>query len=177
LKEQNIDFLLIERYQNGDLTAFTALFQKYYPVVYRILILKGVPATEAEDLTSEIFIKLIPSLKKYRFEKPFHHFLNRVIRNRVFDYFRKEKVSLRHFSIEESIDLSSPIDSFELEEIIATCLRQIKNLTRRAMILLWIEGYKRHQIAEVLKLPIGSVHSGLERSKADFRKCIEDKIK
>jgi RNA polymerase sigma-70 factor (ECF subfamily) len=175
--EQNTDFLLIERYQQGDRSAFTVLFQKYYPIVYRLIVLKGIPATEAEDLTSEIFIKLISSLKKYRFIKPFDHFLHRVVRNRIFDYFRKVRVDSRLFSIQESIESSGMVELFELEEIIENCLRKIKSITRRAIILLWMEGYKRHQIAEMLRLPIGSVHSSLERGRTDFRKCIEDKLR
>jgi RNA polymerase sigma-70 factor (ECF subfamily) len=177
LTEQNEDFLLIQRYQQDDRTAFKELFQKYYPQVYRIIILKGIPAVEAEDLTSEIFIKLIPSLKKYRMEKPFEHFLHRVVRNHLLDYFRKYKSDSYNFYIYESFESNSAAEFIELEEIVENCLEKIKNLTRRAIILLWIEGYKRHQIAETLKLPIGSVHSSLERGKADLRKCVKEKLK
>lgn len=171
------DFTLIRRYQQGDDRAFSDLFLKYYPMVYRIFVMKGIPPIEAEDLTSEIFIKLIDALTNYCFDKPFEHYLRRIIRNKIFDFYRKKQVEWYLVDIQYLLATSSnQPGQFELEEIINLCLQQIKSLTRRAIFQLWLEGYKRKQIAESLKLPLGTVHSNLERGKDRFRNCIRDKL-
>ncbi|MCI0493839.1 sigma-70 family RNA polymerase sigma factor, partial [candidate division KSB1 bacterium] len=91
-KDDQNDFDLIRDYQQGAEQAFTDLFLKYYPLVYKIFIMKGIPQAEAEDLTAEIFVKLIEALKTYRFEKPFQHYLRRIVRNRLFDFYRAKKI-------------------------------------------------------------------------------------
>lgn len=171
------DFELIRKYQRGEERAFTELFLKYYPLVYKIFIMKGLPQAEAEDLTTEIFIKLIEALKTYQLEKPFQHYLRRVVRNRLFDFYRAKKIEWVPLELQPSL-LSKSLagEDFDLQEIINHCLQQIKSLIRRAIILSWLEGYKRNQIAELLNLPIGTVHSNLERGKQDFRNCIQENL-
>lgn len=176
IDDQN-DFDLIRNYQQGAEQGFSELFLKYYPLVYKIFIIKGIPQAEAEDLTSEIFIKLIEALKTYRFEKPFPHYLRRVVRNRLFDFYRAKKIEWLPLELELSLKLkSSSGEEFDLQEIVDHCLQQIKSLIRRAIILSWLEGYKRRQIAELLQLPIGTVHSNLERGKQDFRNCVQAQL-
>ena len=176
-KNKEDDFALIRHYQQGDDRAFSELFHKFYPHVYQTFIMKGIPQTEAEDFTSEIFIKLLDALKNYRFEKPFEHYLRRIVRNKIFDFYRKKQIEWYLLDLQYSVATNSNyIEQAELEEIINLCLQQIKSLTRRAIILLWLEGYKRRQIAETLTLPLGTVHSNLERGKDDFRNCIRDKL-
>lgn len=171
------DYELIRRYQEGQERAFTELFLKYYPLVYKLFAMKGIPRAEAEDLTAEIFVKLIEALKTYRFEKPFQHYLQRVVRNRLFDYYRARKIEWLPLELELSLKLRSSCDEkFDLQQIIDHCLQQIKSLIRRAIILAWLEGYRRRQIAELLNLPIGTVHSNLERGKKQFRDCVQENL-
>ena len=170
------DFQLIRDYQDGDDLAFTTLFRKYYPLVLKAILSKGISPENAKDCTADIFIKLIDSLKKYRFEKSFTHFLRRVIRNKLYDYYRQNELNAQPMEFLE-FKIKVPFDdSFIVEEIIQTCLRKIKSVQRRAIISLWIEGYKRSQIAEILSLPIGTVHSNLERGKSAFQKCVQDNL-
>jgi len=171
------DFDLIQKYQRGEEQAYSNLFLKYYPLVYKIFSMKGIPQAEAEDLTAEIFIKLIEALKIYRFEQPFQHYLRRVVRNRLFDFYRAKKIEWLPLELELSLNMKSPAgEEFDLQDIIDHCLQQIKSLIRRTIILSWLEGYKRKQIAELLQLPIGTVHSNLERGKQDFRNCVQREL-
>lgn len=172
------DFEFILKYQQGDEGAFSELFRKYYPLVYRILVMKGVPQIDAEDFTQEIFIKLVNALKTYRFEKPFENYLRRIVRNKVFDFHRKKQVEWYPLDLQQLlIHQINYLKQSELEEIIEQCLQKIKSLTRRAIVLHWLKGYKRQQMAETLSLPLGTVHSNLERGKVDFRKCVQDKLR
>lgn len=171
------DYDLIRSYQQGSEQAFSDLFLKYYPLVYKIFIMKGVPQLEAEDLTAEIFIKLSEALKTYRFEQPFQHYLRRVVRNRLFDFYRTKKIDWLPLEMVITFKLKASADEeFHLQGIIDHCLKQIKSLVRRAIILAWLQGYKRRQIAELLQLPIGTVHSNLERGKEDFRECVRREL-
>ena len=175
--ETEEDYNLIREYQEGKEKAFTQLFTKYYPLIFVFLKNKGIPDIEAEDYTAEIFIKLIDALKTFRFEKPFENFLSRIVRNKIFDYYRKKKIEFCSLTIEIATETQLELfEITEIEEIINFCLNQIKSQIRRAIILSWLEGYTRKQIADLLELPIGTVHSNLERGKVNFKNCIKGKL-
>jgi len=176
-REKEEDYNLIRQYQAGDEKAFAQLFKKYYTFIFCLLKNKGIPETEAEDYTAEIFIKLIDALKIFQFDKPFENFLHRIVRNKIIDFYRKKKLEICSLTIELAAEMHSDFpDISEIEEIIDLCLRQIKSHIRRAIILSWLEGYTRKQIAQLLSLPIGTVHSNLERGKVNFKNCIKEKL-
>ena len=172
------DFELIELYQQDDEEGFSELFKRYYPIVFKTLTAKNFSPENAEDMTSEIFIKLIDSLKSYKFEKPFEHYLRRVVRNKIFDFYRKKQIDTKFYNFEFLI--TKQVDNLsyaELEEIINLCLVRIQNLLRRTITVLWLEGFRRRQIAEQLNISIGTVHSNLERVKPDFKNCIKENLR
>ena len=171
------NFGLIQKYQQGDEKAFSELFYKFYPFVFNTLIAKGIPKTDAEDTTAEIFIKLAESLKNYHFEKPLEHYLRRIVRNKIFDYYRSQRIKWYPLIVENLVSTETGnFEIAEIEEIINQCLQKITNLTRRAIILSWLEGYTRKQISVMLNLPIGTIHSNLERGKTVFKQCIQGKL-
>ncbi|MBN1154360.1 sigma-70 family RNA polymerase sigma factor [candidate division KSB1 bacterium] len=172
------DLKLIHDYQNGNEDAFTLLFHKYYPIVCKIFMMKGVSQADSDDMTEEIFIKLITGLKSYHFDKNFDHYLNKIVRNKLIDYYRKSRRTCSFFEEQFIQDKSfDPINLEELHDIIECCLQKIIDKIRRSILLLWIEGFKRAQMAELLNIPLGTVHSNLERGKIILRKCVEDSLK
>lgn len=160
------DLTLIRDYQNGNEDAFAVLFRKYYPMVCKIFMMKGVSQADSDDMTEEIFIKLITALKSYHFNKDFDHYLHKIVRNKLIDYYRKSKRTCsfveEQFIQDKSFD---PIKLEELHDIIECCLQKIFDKIRRSIIILWIEGFKRRQMADLLNIPLGTVHSNLERGK------------
>jgi len=176
LKHTSTDESLILSYQQGDERAFTELFEKYFPVVYRIFLSKGLRQVDAEDSTIDVFVKLIKGLRSFRFERPFPYYLHRVVRNRFIDFYRQKKTEFCFSDLQQIPDTLSfnPAPATDLAEIIDRCLQQIRSRLRRAILISWIEGYKRSQIAEILGIPLGTVHSNLERGKVDLQNCIQE---
>lgn len=167
----------IHDYQMGNEEAFSWLFHKYYPLVYKIFRVKSLSEADADDLTEEIFIKLIGALKTYQFDKPFKNYLHRIVRNKLIDFYRQRHKTYSYADMQNFISKpANQIDHDELREIIDRCLRKIVSLVRRSILMLWIDGYKRNQMAELLNIPLGTIHSNLERGKIVLRKCIEDKL-
>ena len=174
---ENTSLELIQKYQEGDEQAFTTLFYKYYPLVYSTLIAKGISKTDAEDSTAEIFIKLADSLINSNFDKPFEHYLKRIVRNKTYDLYRRKNLLCYPLVSDHMVsDYNNEIELIEIEEIINHCLQKIANFTRRAILVSWLEGYTRKQTAELLNLPIGTIHSNLERGKIVFKHCIQENL-
>lgn len=87
------DSQLLSLYKNGDEEAFKILLEKYRNRVYTCIYLIVKDRYVAEDLTQDVFIKVIKTVKggKYNEEGKFLPWLLRISHNLAIDYFRKQK--------------------------------------------------------------------------------------
>jgi len=185
------DEQLIRSYCQGNRDSFRILFEKYYQYVYRSFVFKGLPPADAEDYTQDIFMKLIKSLKNFKFLSSFRVYLLTIIRNKLIEYYRKKSTLFWRLAppVEEMenvpekcwwllLDMPSgaalrQLETREFFKIADLCLEKIKDLTRRLLMVLMLEGYKRKQMAALAGIPLGSVHSHLERGKHFMQHCIQ----
>jgi len=84
---------LIYRCQNGDKATFQELISKYHPYVFKFLIKATENKQLAEDLTQEVFIKVIRNIDKFDVDgkAKFSTYASTVAKNCYIDYLRKEK--------------------------------------------------------------------------------------
>ena len=179
---------LIRQYQQGDRTALKTLYQRYYQYVYSVLIVKGVPALEAEDFTQDIFLRMVNALLHFSGDSTFLTYLQRSITHRLIDFYRKRRtrelqssrafVDLHEGEVSSARPLgvlacASGIETAELDEAVRNCLARETNASCRVVLALWLDGFKLRQIAHVLSLPPGTVNSHLARGRARLRRCLE----
>jgi len=83
------DGRLVRRAQAGDETALTEIYQSNVQAIYRYVYNRTQDAAVAEDLTSEVFVRAVESLPRYRHRgAPLAAWLYRIARDRVVDYHR-----------------------------------------------------------------------------------------
>lgn len=163
---------LIRRAQRGDLDAFTALYDRYLPVVYR-RVRYVIPERDVEDVTQEIFIAVMRSLQSFKRQAKFSTWLRTLVNRRVADYYRQR----RSVEAQESVDLNdtgeylkpaagshnplSADDKIALRNAINSLPEQYQDI----LLLRFAEGLRFHEIA---------VHNGqsLEATKSLFRRAI-----
>ena len=85
--------ILVERAQKGDVDAFSEVYDFFLESVYRFMFFRVSVEQEAEDLTSEVFLKAWRALKKYQHKQgmPFSAWLFRIAHNELVDFFRTKK--------------------------------------------------------------------------------------
>ncbi len=82
---------VVRRAQEGDQAAFGELYETYYDRIYRYVSFKCGSRSEAEDLTGDVFLKMLESVHSYRFQGyPFTSWLYRIAHNVVVDNFRRK---------------------------------------------------------------------------------------
>ena len=88
----HIDELIVDA-QEGDIDAFSEVYDEFLNSIYRFVFFKVSSETEAEDITSEVFLKAWKNLQKYKKEEgiPFSSWLFRIAHNEVIDFFRRQK--------------------------------------------------------------------------------------
>lgn len=81
--------ILVQRAQQGDSAAFSSLYEEFSEPIFRFLYYRLGDRQTAEDLTAEVFIRVIKSIRKYRPQQPFRAWLFRIARNLAIDFRRK----------------------------------------------------------------------------------------
>lgn len=182
------DQRLIKLAREGDQKAFETLLKKYRNLVYHVMIKMVRNPQEAEDLSQEAFIKAFNALASFNEEFAFSTWLMKIATNNCIDYLRKKK--LRTYSIDEPLQYKEEQVQIELPDHDPTPERTLLNQERSKLINDAIQSlpprYRhvivlRHQeeksyedIAEILKLPLGTVKARIFRAREMLNKKIRD---
>src|ERR1044072_8844344 len=90
--EQLIDGRVIEACQQGDRAAFQLLFETYKDKVFSIAVYSsGGDRTVADDVTQQIFLKLLTAIRQFRGESEFTTWLYRLVVNACLDERRRRR--------------------------------------------------------------------------------------
>src|SRR5262245_27272848 len=94
------DEALMTRYQRGDLAAFATLVERHKTALYNFVFrqIKAPPA--AQDLTQEVFLRIIESASSFKHEAKFTTWAYTIARNLCIDHLRKASYR-RHPSLDQ----------------------------------------------------------------------------
>jgi RNA polymerase sigma-70 factor (ECF subfamily) len=174
------DALLVKKAVGGDPQAFGSLYERYFKNIYRFLLAQLNDHHEAEDLTTEVFIKAWRSLPRYRERGyPFSAYLFRIARNAVVDLHRKSRLEIR------SIDqvpikplVSNPpgegLDEAQNERILSECLKRLQETHRTVLILRFMVGLPTAEVGKVMDRSEGAIRVLQHRAIKRLRTLIED---
>lgn len=82
---------IVARAKSGEREAFGRLYEMHYDQIHRYVSFKCGNAGEAEDLTGEVFLKMLESIHQFEFRGfPFTSWLYRIAHNVVMDNFRRK---------------------------------------------------------------------------------------
>ncbi|MBI4457396.1 RNA polymerase sigma factor [Candidatus Uhrbacteria bacterium] len=168
LKEK---FLLFRIRAKKDPDAFGQIYDAYVKPIYRFIYFK-VPSTEqAEDLTSETFLKAWQYLKENREVQSLQALLYSVARSTVIDHYRKAQTELPLEDDRGNIltdvgseKLLKDIEtSHDAEQVIAK-LRGLKDEYREVIVLKYLDELSANEIAATLGKSAANVRVLLHRA-------------
>ncbi len=82
---------LVRRAQQNDTQALTGLYEQYFDRVFRYVVIKVGNRLDAEDITAQVFVRVVQSLPSYKARGvPFSAWIFRIARNLVIDHVRKK---------------------------------------------------------------------------------------
>lgn len=173
------DSLLIERACGGDAAAVGELYERYQPAIYSYVYYRLGHAAEAEDLTAEVFVRLVTKLHTYQDQgKPLLAWLYTIARNLVANHHRRngyvEWVPLD--ATEEALDDGSSDLTGELhlsQHEVKAAMAELTEPQRQVVWLKFIEGYSNAEVAAILNRDENAVKSLQHRALAAMRRTIE----
>jgi RNA polymerase sigma-70 factor, ECF subfamily len=178
------DFNLVERCLNGDESAWETLVRNHTRRVFALCYRFTGKEAEAQDLTQEVFLRVFRSLKTYRSgEGAFATWLARLSRNLLIDNYRRTKQDRSTESIEEQLPMieeraatsarpEGMLAGREASEVLQAALKRLSPDLREVVILRDLQEMEYREIAEVLKVPEGTVKSRLNRGRAELGRVL-----
>jgi len=163
----------------GDMEAFEEIYRLHHRRVYSLCLRMVRNASEAEDLTQEVFILLFRKLHTFRGESSFTTWLHRLTVNQVLMHFRRavvrtEKTTedgstpIRIVSGTENPRRMAVLDRIALNEAIG----QLPTGYRLVFILHDLEGYEHEQIGKMLGCAVGTSKSQLHKARRRLRELL-----
>jgi RNA polymerase sigma-70 factor (ECF subfamily) len=150
------------------------IFNEYGTYVYRVALLLTRSASLADDVTQETFLKVFQKMHTYDPMKPIQPWIYRITVNTTRNLLRKQKwLSFVGFTPDVQYESSSVEDSFmqavENEEL----LKEVNRLPlkgREIIVLHYYVGLKLAEVAETLRIPLGTCKSRLNAALKILRK-------
>ena len=161
---------------HSDRAAFVQLYRRHYDAIFRYCAHRLFDRTAAEDVTSEVFLKMVENFHHFNgIETQFRNWLYRIATNAVNQHLRK---TARHKCLlktagEQTDTLDADCDeSLEKLALLREAMLALKPRYQTIITLRFFENLKLTEIAEVLGSSPGTVRSQMARALAKLRNKI-----
>ena len=176
-EELTAEWEIVRRAQSFDNDAIRQLYEKYFPKIYNYAFMQMGDVQAAEDLASDVMLKMIESIKKYTFRGlPFGAWVFRIARNRLIDLHRRRK---RRGEVDLSETLSTALANPQVlaERALERGQLQIalKHLTgeqRQVIVLKFIEGFDNRSVGKIMGRSEGAIKSLQHRALGALRRVL-----
>ena len=166
---QTIDTETILGAQAGRPDQVVALYEHYYAGIFRYLYYRVGNTEIAEDLTSEVFVRMLRSLGSYRVQgspAPFQAWLFQIAHNLATDHYRRTS-NYPQTALTEELSADDPAPETRVErrlnqEHLQRALSQLREDQRDVLILRFIVGLPIAETARTLHKSEDAV-KGLQR--------------
>jgi RNA polymerase sigma-70 factor (ECF subfamily) len=163
------DEQLVERARSEDKEAFVTLYQRYLNKVYA-RVKNRVPLRDVEDVTQDIFIAVVRSLKHFEQRSLFSTWLYTIVNRQIADYYRKHyRTSEAHtisFEEHEGLDLPFEVENQDEFVVIQQALGELPTNYQAIIHLRISEGLPFAEIAQ-------RQGQTLEATKSLYRRAIQ----
>lgn len=186
-KKEITDEQMMERFQNGDSTAFEKILKRYgSKILYFIMKKLNLTKPLAEDLMQEIFIKVIEKRDTFNTKKKFSTWLYTVANNRCIDYMRVEKNkhtssldkeisreqgSTTRLELVSSGEKNPEEYSYnkQIKAFVDDGMAELKDELKEVFLLRELEGLSLQEIADVTGAPLNTVKTRLRTAYIKLR--------
>lgn len=168
------DATLVQRAKEGDKTAFVALYERYQPPVFTYIFYRVDEQALAEDLTAEVFVRMVSKIHTYRAASPLLAWLYTIARNLITDHYRQasRKTHLIERTAMSPIDPAAEAHRRMREAELRTALKRLTEEQRQVVILKFIERRSNLQIASLLGKTEGAIKSLQHRALDSLRRLL-----
>ncbi len=167
----------------GDNNFFTFLVNRYKEkFFYYLKAFAGFRNDEIEDVIQNSFIKIYKNLNNFDSKLKFSSWAYRIVHNEAIDEIRRQKRSNLPLFPEleipdEKSDLISDLDEKLEKKVVLAVLQELKEDYREVLVLRFFEDKDYKEISDILRKPLGTVCTLINRAKIQFKNKYKKYVK
>lgn len=162
--------------QKGNVEAFGLLASRYRPKLIRYGNKLLFNKSEVEDAVQEIFLRSYQYIQSFDAKQKFSPWIYRIAHNQFINLGKKRTRELLdffdpetffpHFGIQPAFGEKN--DS-NIKELLDECVKKLDLKYKEPLLLYYIEGFAYKEIAQILKIPTGTVSIRIARGLAKLK--------
>jgi RNA polymerase sigma-70 factor, ECF subfamily len=174
---------LVDRAQQGDRGALEELYLIHFDRIYSYLHMSVGNKHDAEDLTTQTFLKMLESIKRFRWQSaPFSAWLFRIAHNLAMDHFRARRRWQPEADVPEPPGSEEPSAELEAMQTIGrqSMMELIEKLSpeqQQVLTLKFVFNFANADVATILEKTEGAIKSLQHRALASLQKQIAQDTK
>lgn len=167
----------------ADPDKFSYIIGRYQDKLARYIRRLGIISSEdAEDVLQDIFLKVYLNLNDFNQDLKFSSWIYRIAHNQVISNFRKRQARPEAHSLPidgeglqllaDDLALDQQSDLRLRQEMLTLALDKVDAKYREILVLKFFEDKSYQEISDILKKPLGTVASLLNRAKKDLKSAL-----
>lgn len=168
------DEQIMEAVKNGDLQQSALLFERYHKRLFNFLARMTLDRSLAEDLTQNVFLRMIRYRNSYRTGHKFQSWIYQVARNVFSDHYQASKNKRQNHMDVEKMGDALPDESNsraieEQEDILHRSLALLNDEQRELLVLTRFQHMKYEEVAELMETTVANIKVKVHRAIAKLR--------
>lgn len=164
---------LIEKCKANDTKAQGELYKLFSSKLFSTCLKYSRNYVEAEDNLQDAFLTIFDKIEQYKYKGSFEGWLKRVTVNTVLQRYRKDKVfEIVSENTPEEEEVEVDEDDISIDFLLKI-IQELPDRYRLVFNLYALDGYSHKDIAEMLKISVGTSKSNLARARQILKQTIE----
>jgi len=168
------DELVMEAVKRGDLQQASLLFERYNKRIFNFLAQLTMDRSLAEDLTQNVFVRILKYRTSYREGLRFQSWIYQVARNVFSDHYQANKNKFSDFVDVEKVSdyLSDHNDAEEMDEkekILHRSMAKLSEEQRELLVLTRFQQMKYEEVAVIMDTTVANIKVKVHRAIAKLR--------
>ena len=132
----------------------------------------------ASDVVQDAFIKAYINLNSFDTKRKFSSWIYRIVHNEavnLINKYKKEKPLFENIDFDSGINIEEEYTQNEVRKMVKNCLEEMSLLYREPLSLYYLEEKSYKEISDILRIPIGTVGTRINRAKLIMRQICQRK--
>ena len=167
---------IVEMVRKKDKELYSEIIKRYESKLLRYSNYLVNDGDLAGDIVQESFIKAYINLNGFDLKKKFSSWIYRIAHNEAMNAVKKQKKHVpmyESFDVDSGVDLEDEIIVKEMKSRTHNCLSQMPVIYREPLSLFYIEEKSYEEISDILRIPVGTVGTRVNRAKILMKKLCQ----
>lgn len=153
------------------------LYELYYGYALRICLRYSNNKDEAIAVMNDGFMKVFSNISRYDTQQSFNSWLSTIMINTAIDQYRKriKQIEMEELNVKHEVEDRENILSHLNYEDLIRLVQRLSSTYRTVFNLFAIDGYSHEEIADMLKISVGTSKSNLFKARENLKKMLAER--